>query len=60
MNAAVHLQEVALVGLAVGLGVVQKRTVGPALHEVLVVGVVVHDPLQPAQRQRQVGADADG
>ena len=60
VDAAVHLQEVALVGLAVGLGVVEERAVGPALHEVLVVGVVVDDPLQPAERHGQVGADADG
>ena len=60
VDAAVHLQEVALVGLAVGLRVVEERAVGPALHEVLVVGVVVDDPLQPAERHGQVGADADG
>ena len=60
VDAAVHLQKVALVGLAVGLGVVEERAVGPALHEVLVVGVVVDDPLQPAERHGQVGADADG
>ena len=60
VDAAVHFQEVALVGLAVGLGVVEERAVGPALHEVLVVGVVVDDPLQPAERHGQIGADADG
>ena len=60
VDAAVHFQEVALVGLAVGLGVVKERAVGPALHEVLVVGVVVDDPLQPAERHGKVGADADG
>ena len=54
----VHFLEPALVGLTVLFGVVQERSVGPTAHEEVVVGLVVDDPLQPAQGHGQVGAHA--
>ena len=63
VDAAVHLHEPnAVAGLALLLLVLapQERGVGPTAHEGVIVGLVVDDPLQPGQRQAQVGADTQG
>ena len=61
IDAAVHLHEPALDrASAAFFGVPQKRRVGPATDKQIVICFVVQDPFQPAKRQAQVGADAQG
>ena len=58
VDAAVHFHEPTLRRAAVLLGVPQERGVRPTAHERVVVRLVVEDPLEPTQRQAQVGAHA--
>ena len=58
VDAAVHLEEPALLRAAALLGVPQEGRVRPTAHEQVVVGLVVDDPLEPPERQAQVGAHA--
>ena len=57
VDAAVHLLEPALLRAAVLLRIPQERGVGPTANEQIVVSFVVQNPLEPRQRQAQVGTN---
>ncbi len=59
VDAAVALHEPAL-GLPRLVLAEEERGVGPAAHHGVVVGLVLDDPVEPAERQGAVGAGAQG